>query len=143
MNAPPPGWPRLTVSRYYDDAKAAIAWLERAFDFQTRLLVEGPNGRVVHSELTYGDAVVCVGHTDPSRRQSAPKDHAGLNSSGVFLYVDDVEAHCARARAGGAVITMELKTSDYGEEYWVDRSYQCEDPEGHLWGFAQRMKTGA
>lgn len=57
-----------------------------------------------------------------------------------MVYVDDVDAHCARARAEGATIVDEPALHDYGEEYWADRSYGAVDPEGHLWWFSQRMR---
>jgi len=59
---------------------------------------------------------------------------------GVFIYVDDVDAHCARARAAGGTITYEPTVSDYGEDYWADKSYEVCDLEGHRWYFAQRMR---
>ena len=46
-----------------------------------------------------------------------------------------------RAKAGGAVITSEPKVSDYGDDYWVDRSYECRDLGGHHWWFTQRLRT--
>jgi uncharacterized glyoxalase superfamily protein PhnB len=54
--------------------------------------------------------------------------------------VDDVDAHCEQARAAGAKIIDEPTTTDYGEEYWSDRTYRVEDPEGHHWFFMQRMR---
>jgi uncharacterized glyoxalase superfamily protein PhnB len=54
--------------------------------------------------------------------------------------VDDVDAHCERARAAGATILSEPTVSDYGEEHWADRGYEAEDPEGHRWWFAQRVR---
>jgi uncharacterized glyoxalase superfamily protein PhnB len=59
-----------------------------------------------------------------------------------MVYVDDVEAHCAKARAAGATITTEPKTSDYGADYWTDRSYGVTDCGGHSWWFVQRIVTG-
>src|SRR5256885_12656457 len=47
-------------------------------------------------------------------------------------------AHCARARAAGARIVAEPKTTDYGEDYWTDRGYEAEDLGGHRWWFYQR-----
>jgi uncharacterized glyoxalase superfamily protein PhnB len=58
------------------------------------------------------------------------------------VHVDDVEAHCAKARAGGAIISSEPMTKDYGAEYWTDRSYGAIDPGGHSWWFTQRLATG-
>jgi uncharacterized glyoxalase superfamily protein PhnB len=66
---------------------------------------------------------------------------AGGNTQSAFLYVDDIEAHCKRAREAGAKIMGDLRTSDYGEEYWSDRSYECVDPEGHHWWFSQRLRN--
>lgn len=71
----------------------------------------------------------------------APRVAGGINTQSLFLYVDDVDAHCAQARAAGAVITMAPTDNDYGAEYWCDRSYGCVDPDGHLWWFSQRLRN--
>jgi uncharacterized glyoxalase superfamily protein PhnB len=60
MKNTPEGWPRLSSALYYRDAAAAIDWLQRAFGFEVRLRVEGDQGRIEHSELTFGEAVVMV-----------------------------------------------------------------------------------
>jgi len=59
----------------------------------------------------------------------------------MMVYVDDVEAHCAQARAAGARIVSEPAITDYGEDYWTDRGYECEDLEGHHWWFYQRLRN--
>lgn len=56
--------------------------------------------------------------------------------------VDDADAHCTRAKAVGAAVVREPETSDYGADYWADRSYGALDPEGRLWWFIQRVRTG-
>ena len=66
----------------------------------------------------------------------------GANTQGLMVYVDDVDAHCERARAAGARVVSEPEVHDYGVEYWADRSYGAIDPEGHLWWFSQRLRTG-
>ena len=63
MRATPKGWPRLSSAIYYRDARAAITWLCDAFGFEVRLLVDGEGGRVEHSELVFGEALIMV----PSR----------------------------------------------------------------------------
>jgi uncharacterized glyoxalase superfamily protein PhnB len=65
------------------------------------------------------------------------------NTQSLMLYVDDVDAHCATARAHGAKIVDEPTVHDYGEDYWSDRSYGASDPEGHLWWFSQRLRSSA
>ena len=58
----------------------------------------------------------------------------------MMVFVDDADAHCEHARANGATIVKEPSTTDYGEEWWTDRGYECEDLEGHHWWFYQRLR---
>lgn len=143
MKPAPSGWPRISSAVYYEDAPAAIDWLCRAFGFEVRVKIEGDGGSIEHSELTYGDGVVMVGHAGlphkPSFRKS-PHALGGANTQNMMVYVDDIEAHFAQARAAGAKIVSEPKTTDYGEEWWTDRGYECEDLEGHHWWLAQRLR---
>jgi len=145
MRPPPPGWPRISTSLYYDDARGAIDWLGRAFGFEVRLLVEGDGGRVEHSELTFGDGLIMVAGAEKAAKfpqVRSPTQVGGANTQNMMVYVDDVEAHCARARAAGAEIVHDLTTHDYGDDYWADRGYECRDPGGHHWWFFQRLRTG-
>lgn len=142
MRPTPPGWPRISSSLVYDDPRAAIDWLCRAFGFEVRLVVEGDGGAVEHSELAFGEGLVMVGGPKPRFPQrKAPRALGGANTQNLMVYVDDVDAHCARARAAGATIVQEPETTDYGAEYWVDRGYECCDPGGHHWWFYQRLST--
>jgi uncharacterized glyoxalase superfamily protein PhnB len=145
MKPPPKDWPRISSSLYYEDAPTAIDWLCRAFGFEVRIKVEGDGGAIVHSELTFGEGMIMVGDAKravPERTyRKSPRAVDGGNTQNMMVYVDDVEAHCARARGAGAKIVSEPKTTDYGEEYWTDRGYEAEDPEGHHWWFVQRLRT--
>ena len=149
MQPTPSGWPRLASALFYADANAAIDWLCRAFGFEVRLKVEGDGGIVVHSELVFGEAVVMAataGERKEGRDTShcrSPRSVGGANTQSLMLYVDDVDAHCARARGAGGTIVSEPKTTDYGEEYWSDRGYEVVDLEGHHWWFCQRMRSPA
>src|SRR5689334_21948860 len=123
MKPPPTGWPRISSAVYYEDAAAAIDWLCNAFGFELQLKVEGDDGRIAHSELVLGGGLVMVGDTNakgkaPWRR--SPRSVDGANTQNMMVYVDDVEAHCKRARAAGAKIEDEPKTHDYGDDYWTD-----------------------
>jgi uncharacterized glyoxalase superfamily protein PhnB len=144
MKPTPKGWPRLSTTVVYKDAAKAIDWLCAAFGFEVRLKVEGEGGVIEHSELVFGEAVIMP--CDERRQQDkgwpmvSPRSVGGSNTQSIMLYVDDVDAHCARARAAGGTITIEPAVSDYGEEYWADKSYQCEDLEGHRWWFCERVR---
>ena len=143
MKPTPPGWPRAASSLNYERASEAIDWLCRAFDFEVRLKVEGEEGKIEHSELTFGGALFMVGDAKPERmpERAAPSEVGGKNTQSIMVYVDDIEAHFARAVASGAKITAKIETHDYGEEYWTDRSYGCQDIGGHQWWFSERVRT--
>ena len=71
-----------------------------------------------------------------------PSQAGGANTQNMMVYVDDIEAHCRRARTAGAVIVHDLEVHDYGPDYWADRGYECRDVGGHHWWFYQRLRTG-
>jgi uncharacterized glyoxalase superfamily protein PhnB len=150
MKPTPAGWPRITPAVYYLEPRAAIDWLCKAFGFEVRLLVEGEGGRVEHSELSFGeDGLIMVGAAGPGSSEkeqwrqhyASPSELGGKSTQGLALFIDDAEAHCARAREAGARIFREPKTDDYGDEYWADRTYGALDLEGHHWWFMQRIRN--
>src|SRR5688500_1715154 len=96
MRPTPPGWPRISSALYYEDPRAAIEWLCKAFGFDVKIIVEGEDGAIHHSELAYGDGLIMVG--DANRRERSPYVRApgqvgGGNTQNMMVYVDDVEAH--------------------------------------------------
>ena len=143
MKPAPKGWPRISASIYYREASKMIDWLCEAFGFAVLIKVEGEAGRIEHSELTFGESLIMVSSEKTGEKygieQRSPLSLNGI-TQGLLVFVDDVDAHCAHARAGGAKITAEPAIHDYGEEYWTDRSYAALDPEGHLWWFTTRVR---
>lgn len=120
----------------YQDPKAAIAWLEKAFGFELVMLIEDDQGNLMHSEMRWGDAAVMVGN-EWSADHKSPRSIGGKNTQTVHVQItEDVDAHCARARAAGGEIVAEPETQFYG-----DRTYRCRDPEGHLWTIGQTVKA--
>ena len=129
---PPENTPRVTPYIYYEDAGAALDWLANAFGFRERERVAGPDGKVAHAELELADGLVMIGHPGPDYRNPKRSE----NSHGtVYIYVDDVDAHFARAKEAGAKIVNEPEDQIYG-----DRRYTAEDPEGHQWFFATHVR---
>lgn len=147
MKPTPTDWPRISSAIYYDNAAAAIPWLCKAFGFTVRLKIEGPGGRIEHSELVYGEGLIMVSTSGGKSSRAeplpgrSPKDLAGANTQSLCVFVDDADAHAATAAAAGAKIVQVPETHDYGAEYWTDRTYSAEDLEGHLWFFMQRVRT--
>jgi uncharacterized glyoxalase superfamily protein PhnB len=115
---------------FYEDVASALDWLARAFGLRERFRLTAPNGKVAHAELEISGAVVMVGNVG-TRNAARP---ATVRSS-VYVYVDDVDAHCERARAAGAAIVEPPASRPFG-----DRLYLASDSEGHEWYFAQRIR---
>lgn len=112
--------------------KRALAWLEEVFGFRVREAITGVDGQVVHAELTMGDGTIMLGHVSSSARWASPKS-TGRGTQFLYVFVDDIDAHFARARAQGAVIVTELETS-YGQ-----RRYRALDFEDHEWCFSMAI----
>jgi uncharacterized glyoxalase superfamily protein PhnB len=108
----------------YPDVREAVVWLSTAFGFEERLQI-GENHR---SQLRVGDGAVIV--ADVRGEQRPPR--SGESTHSVMVRVDDVRAHCERARSHGAHILMEPTDFEFGE-----RQYAAEDPVGHRWTFSE------
>ena len=116
------GQPTLFPEVHYDDPHRALAFLTEAFGFTKTLEVPAPGGGVIHAELKLGDGVVFLG--------TFPQDGEwkGLREL-VCAYVEDVDRHHMRAKAGGAIANPPQDTP-FGA-----RQYATRDPEGFTWLF--------
>ena len=132
---PPENMPRITSALFYDDPAAALDWLAAAFGFETRLSIPGPDGGIMHAEMQLADGVIMLGPASALEEWKSPQSLGGATTQNLYVYVDDVDAHHARARDFGAVILAELEDKFYG-----DRTYSVSDLEGHRWTFAQHTR---
>ena len=121
---------------FYQDPKAALAWLEKAFGFELVMLLEDADGAVAHSQMEFGDSYIMVGQ-EWSDDHKSPRSIGGKNTQTVHIQIDgDLDAHCERARSAGAEIIAEPETQFYG-----DRTYRCRDLEGHIWTVSQTVAS--
>jgi uncharacterized glyoxalase superfamily protein PhnB len=118
--------PTVTPVLIYPNVRAAVDWLGTAFGFQERVRI----GEDHRSQLSFGEGAVIVGDVRHERRPPRP----GEVTHSVMVRVDDVDAHCERARTHGARIVMEPADFQYGE-----RQYTAEDPAGHQWTFSETL----
>jgi predicted enzyme related to lactoylglutathione lyase len=120
----PPGSvvPRLI----YEDVPKAIEWLCAAFGFTERLRTPAaPDGTVHHAQLAVGQGAVML-------TGQAADQHDFIQT--VVVPVDDVDAHCARAKQFGAKIVSPPGDKEFGE-----RQYSVEDFAGNRWAFTQSV----
>ncbi|RYF95867.1 MAG: VOC family protein [Caulobacteraceae bacterium] len=128
--------PTIGPLLWYQDPRAAIAWLEAAFGFETRLVVDDGKGGVIHSELTLGDGYIMV-VGPPSGQAASPATLSGRSTQSVHIQLEGgLDSRCERARAAGAAIEREPADQPYG-----DRVFTCRDREGHPWSFGQTLRA--
>ena len=134
-----PESPAVTPAVFYRDPMAALRWLEKAFGFETSMLVTDDDNNVAHAEMSFLGATIGVGGEWASPELLGPaemKSPLSLGGAGTqFIRVhlpDGLDAHFERARAAGAHITQEPADQFYGS-----RTYRALDPEGHVWNFDQ------
>jgi len=114
---------------FYQDVPEALAWLARAFGFAEDMRTGTPGGGM-HAEMSFRGQRIMMGQpVDPGRWRMASPLGAGTATMGVFIYLDDVDAHHAEAAAAGAEIVEPPNDKPYG------RTYTARDPEGHPWFF--------
>ena len=124
--------PTVVPSLRYRDAKRAVAFLQEAFGFEAKMVVDGEGDTIAHAELTYGpDGMVMLG-TD---RDDPYGSHVG--QGWMYVVVEDADAHYAQAKAAGSEIVRELEDQEYGS-----RDYSARDFEGNLWSFGTYRPEG-
>lgn len=123
----------------YEDPESALRFLKQAFGFEERAVYRSPDGAVAHAELTLGHGLIMFGGPDSANRMKmASSKQVPAKNQGVYIVVTDPDALCARAKAAGASILMELTDTDYGS-----RDFSALDPEGNIWSFGTYQPLAA
>ena len=135
LQNPPEGFPQITPYLLYEDVDGAVDWLVDTFGFAEQVRMAGPEGKANHAEVKLGKGIVMMGNPGPEYQN--PKRRGGATQL-VYVYVDNVDKHYEVAKAKGASILQDLADQFYG-----DRTYGAEDPEGHQWSFAQHVRDVA
>lgn len=117
----------------YEDADAAIGWLNSTFGFEQRELVRDEDGAIVHAELSFGGAIVMLGSAGGGR-----EPFSSLPTGGRLIYcgTGEIDSLHDRAAAGGAEIVVPPTDTHYGS-----RDFAARDPEGNIWAFGTYAPT--
>jgi uncharacterized glyoxalase superfamily protein PhnB len=127
--------PSLASGVYYQDPKAALEWLEKAFGFEPVMVVINEDGTLGHSEMRFGDGLIYVGREWDETHKS-PASLGGKNTQSLHIQVESgLDTLFKRAKDAGAKVLREPADQFYG-----DRSAMVADPEGHVWSFGQTLK---
>jgi MerR family transcriptional regulator, thiopeptide resistance regulator len=125
---------RVIALLVYEDIPAAQNFLVEAFGFTPGSIHRDAQGQAVHGEVRAGELVIWLHRVAAEFRMASPRS-LPADSSGLVVFVDDVDAHYERAKARGARVEGEPSDKPYGQ-----REYGVIDPEGHRWWFATPTK---
>jgi uncharacterized glyoxalase superfamily protein PhnB len=135
MTTPPHGMHTATLCLTVKSSVAAIDFYKKTFDAQELFKMTGPDGKsIMHAEVKIGDTIIMLGDEMPQMGCMSPQSVGGP-SSGVYLYVSDVDTIIKKAGANGAKILMSAI-----DAFWGDRMGSIEDPFGHRWTIATHIK---
>lgn len=116
----------------YEDIEAAQRFLVRAFGFEPGMLNRTDDG-VVHGEVSMGGQDIWLHRVSTEFGLASPKS-VPVTTSGLVVFVDDVDAHHRHAVEEGATVDYPPTDMPYGQ-----REYGTRDSEGGLWCFATRL----
>ena len=93
-----------------------------------------PDGRLGHAEIKIGDSIIMFADEAPEHGYLSP-DTIGGTAVSLMLYVNDVDAVVAQAKAAGATEIEHVSDKFYG-----DRLGTLKDPFGHRWMVATHIE---
>jgi uncharacterized glyoxalase superfamily protein PhnB len=128
----PEGFRTVTAQLTLDDAAAAIEWYKRAFGATEVNRSLGPDGKIMHADITIGDSHIML--NDAMMGMKGPKGYGGSPAS-FWLYVEDSDALFKRAIEAGAKEQMPM-----ADQFWGDRAGSVADPAGFSWWIATRKE---
>ena len=139
MSKRPPrqeGYPWLIPYLIVKDADAALAFYQKAFGFEKRMAMPGPEGKTMLAEMNWHDAMIMFGVPCPNSDwpHRPPAESKVASPITPYLYCEDVDALFARATAAGAKSIRAPQDQFYG-----DRTCTIEDPDGYWWSFATNV----
>lgn len=128
----PDGFHTITPQLTLDDAAQTIDWYKRALGAQEISRSLGPDGKIMHAELTIGNSRFMVNDVMPGSR--GPRAIGGSPAS-LWLYVDDADSAFERAVSAGAQVQVPI-----GDQFWGDRGGALADPAGYTWWISTRKE---
>ncbi|MDX6284713.1 MAG: PhnB protein [Frankiales bacterium] len=130
----PDEYPRVIPYLSIDGASDAIKFYTDVLGAKERLRMDGPDGKIGHAELEFGDSLIMLADTSPEMGAPTPKALGGSPVT-IMVYVEDVDAMYDKALNAGATAIDKVEDKFYG-----DRSGSFEDPFGHRWHIATHVE---
>ena len=135
VKAIPESYHSVTPSIIVNDTKKAIDFYKRAFGAVENGIFVGPNGKVMHADITIGNSHVMLCDEMPEMKAFSPATLKGSPAS-LWIYTENADALFERAVKAGAQIKMPL-----ADAFWGDRWGSLADPFGYHWSIATRKEN--
>ena len=126
----PDGFHSVTPSLIVSNAAEAIEFYKKAFNANEIYKFPTPDGKILHAMIQIGDSFVMMSDEFPTMGMKSPATLGGTAVT-LHLYVEDSDKIFKQAVDAGAVITMPIMDS-----FWGDRFGTVMDPYGHSWAIA-------
>ena len=130
----PEGYHAVTPYLICKDARAALAYYQKAFGAKELTRHEMPDGRIGHAEIQIGDSPIMLADEHPEVDAVSPQTLGGTPVS-LMVYVEDVDAVFKRAVSLGANEKRAVADQFYGDRLGV-----LTDPFGHVWNVATHVE---
>jgi uncharacterized glyoxalase superfamily protein PhnB len=131
----PDGMHSLTPHLVVRGGAQALEFYKKAFGAVELSRSEMPGSdKLMHASMRIGDSVMMVNDEFPEFGSKAPPTVGGSPVT-IHLYVADCDATVKTATAAGAKVTMPPM-----DMFWGDRYAKLEDPFGHHWSVATKVK---
>ena len=126
----PDGFHTVTPSLVVSNAVEAMEFYKKAFNANEIYKFPTPDGKILHAMIQIGDSFVMMSDEFPTMGMKSPTTIGGTAVT-LHLYVDDSDKIFKQAVDAGAIITMPIMDS-----FWGDRFGTVMDPYGHSWAIA-------
>jgi uncharacterized glyoxalase superfamily protein PhnB len=117
----------VTVMLTVTDVKEAAAFYQKAFGFAKRGIMNGPDGKAVHAELTLRGTTLMLGPEMPQMGSRSAKT-VGASPTSLYLLTENSDKTVAKAIKAGA-----KSKGPVMDMFWGDRCGTVIDPEGYSW----------
>jgi PhnB protein len=117
----------LTAMLTVTDVKAAADFYQKAFGFAKRGIMNGPDGKPMHAELTLRGTTLMLGPEMPQMGSRSAKT-VGASPTSLYLLTENADKTVAKAVKLGATLKAPVQ-----EMFWGDRCGGVVDPEGYNW----------
>jgi PhnB protein len=132
----PDGYHTITPMLVVQDGLKAIEFYKKVFGAKEKGTMMMPDNKsVAHAELEIGDSKIMLSDEFPEMKCLSPTSIGGSPVS-LYLYVEDVDKTFDLAVAEGGKSLDPVK-----DQFWGDRHGSIQDPFGHIWSIAVRIKN--